>query len=72
MPSGLSSAQTGGRDALYLYDLKKKRVTSKLKFKLDGIESPSFSPDGKKLVFASNRNNQAPGDTNLFVADWID
>jgi len=32
---------------------------------------PMFSPDGKKLVFASNRNAGAPGDTNVFVADWV-
>jgi Tol biopolymer transport system component len=33
---------------------------------------PMFSPDGKKLVFASNRNNQKEGDTNVFIADWVD
>jgi Tol biopolymer transport system component len=31
---------------------------------------PMFSPDGKKLVFASNRH--ATGQTNIFVADWVD
>jgi Tol biopolymer transport system component len=33
---------------------------------------PMFSPDGKRLVFASNRNDRIPGETNLFVADWVD
>jgi Tol biopolymer transport system component len=33
---------------------------------------PMFSPDGKKLVFASNRNAKERGETNLFVADWKD
>jgi TolB protein len=33
---------------------------------------PMFSPDGKKLVFASNRNAKAPGDTNVFIADWVE
>jgi TolB protein len=33
---------------------------------------PMFSPDGKKLVFASNRNAKERGETNLFVADWVD
>jgi len=31
-----------------------------------------FSPDGKRLVFASNRANAKDGDTNLFMADWAD
>jgi len=31
---------------------------------------PMFSPDGKKLVWASNRNSAVPTDTNLFIADW--
>lgn len=33
---------------------------------------PMFSPDGKTLVFASNRNAAVKGDTNIFVADWVD
>lgn len=33
---------------------------------------PMFSPDGKKLVFASNRNARARGDTNIFIADWVE
>ncbi len=33
---------------------------------------PMFSPDGKKLVFASNRNQSKPGETNIFIADWIE
>ena len=33
---------------------------------------PMFSPDGQTLVFASNRNAATEGDTNVFIADWID
>jgi len=33
---------------------------------------PMFSPDGKKIVFASNRNAKVQGETNVFIADWID
>jgi Tol biopolymer transport system component len=33
---------------------------------------PMFSPNGKFLVFASNRLGAAPGDTNLFVARWVE
>ncbi|HEX8180858.1 MAG TPA: hypothetical protein VF525_15030 [Pyrinomonadaceae bacterium] len=32
---------------------------------------PMFSPDGRRLVFASNRNAQVRGDTNVFIADWV-
>jgi TolB protein len=37
----------------------------------DGFDGfPMFSPDGKKLVWASNRNAKAPHETNIFIADW--
>ncbi len=32
---------------------------------------PMFSPDGTKLVFASNRYGSVEGDTNIFIADWV-
>lgn len=45
-----------------------ERVTFNESF--DGF--PMFSPDGKKLVFASNRNAARQGDTNVFIADWVE
>jgi Tol biopolymer transport system component len=45
-----------------------ERVTTYEGF--DGF--PMFSPDGRRLVFASNRNGKVPGETNVFVADWVD
>jgi Tol biopolymer transport system component len=45
-----------------------ERVTYSESF--DGF--PMFSPDGKKLVFASNRNAKVQGDTNVFIADWVE
>ena len=44
-----------------------ERVTYNESF--DGF--PMFSPDGKQLVFASNRNAAKTGDTNVFIADWM-
>ena len=32
---------------------------------------PMFSPNGRQLVFASNRNAKAEGETNVFIADWV-
>jgi TolB protein len=60
-----------GRDFdLYLINVDGsglERVTFNPTF--DGF--PMFSPDGTKLVFASNRNAARPGDTNVFIADWV-
>jgi TolB protein len=33
---------------------------------------PMFTKDGKKLIFCSNRFNKKEGDTNVFIADWIE
>jgi Tol biopolymer transport system component len=33
---------------------------------------PMFSPDGRQLVFASNRHGSVPGETNIFIADWVE
>jgi TolB protein len=33
---------------------------------------PMFSPDGTKLVWASNRNPKKPHETDIFIADWVE
>jgi Tol biopolymer transport system component len=33
---------------------------------------PMFSPDGTRLAFSSNRHNAKEGETNVFVARWVD
>jgi TolB protein len=33
---------------------------------------PMFSRDGRRLVWASNRHGAVPGETNIFVADWVE
>ncbi len=45
-----------------------ERVTHNSTF--DGF--PVISKDGTKLVFASNRNNKVRGETNIFIADWVE
>jgi TolB protein len=65
-------ADPKGRDFdIYLVNLDGtglERVTYNNTF--DGF--PMFSPDGKHLVFASNRNAKVEGETNVFIADWIE
>ncbi|MBI5868552.1 MAG: PD40 domain-containing protein [candidate division Zixibacteria bacterium] len=45
-----------------------ERVTYNQSF--DGF--PMFNKDATKLVFASNRNESKPGETNIFIADWVE
>ncbi len=33
---------------------------------------PMFSPDGRYLVFGANRHGSHEGNTNVFIAEWID
>ena len=65
-------ADPKGRDFdLYLVGIDGgpvERVTFNETF--DGF--PMFSPDGKRLAFCSNRGNTTDGETNVFVADWIE
>ncbi len=57
---------------LFLVDVdagdEAERVTFHEEF--DGF--PMFTRDGKQLVFASNRHHENDGDTNVFIADWVD
>lgn len=56
---------------LFMVDVTTKKI-EQVTFNetFDGF--PMFSHDGKKLVFASNRNGKVRGETNIFIADWID
>jgi TolB protein len=44
-----------------------ERITSAGRFN----SFPMFSPDGKKLVWVSDRNADARGEFNIFLADWV-
>jgi len=33
---------------------------------------PLFSPDGTRVAFSSNRRGSAPGETDVFVARWVE
>jgi Tol biopolymer transport system component len=59
---------------LYLVDAAESMATADKLEKLTTHESfdgfAMFSPDGKKLIWASNRNAKSEGETNIFVADF--
>ncbi|MBL7760605.1 MAG: PD40 domain-containing protein [Sediminibacterium sp.] len=56
---------------MYMVDLDGKNMQ---KISRDnGFDAfPMISPNGKKIIFASNRNNGGTRDTNLFLADWVE
>jgi len=48
----LFAAKSKGEDVLYILKTKNSKVYKKFKFALDGIYSPKFSSDGKKILFS--------------------
>lgn len=65
------NSKTGRNFDLYMVNIdgsELEQITFNDTF--DGF--PMFTRDGKKLVFASNRFNKKQGETNIFIADWID
>ena len=58
------TGQRGGRDVLYLMDVKSRKVIKRFDFELDQVLSPSFSPDGRRIVFSGMKH----GMSDLYVA----
>lgn len=57
------TAQTGGKDVLYLEDVKSSGIRGKLETGFESMIGPSFSPDGKQIVFSGAKG----GFTNLYT-----
>ncbi|MFQ6616828.1 MAG: TolB family protein [Fidelibacterota bacterium] len=63
----------GGRGNFDLYAIDPDGSNLEQISFFDGFDSfPMFSPDGKRLAFASNRNSTEPGETNIFICDWVE
>ena len=59
-----------GQFDLYVYTIESglnEKITTAEGF--DG--DPSFSSDGRRLLFVSQRNDPDPAEYNLFAADWL-
>jgi len=63
--------QFGHNFELYLINLDGTGL-QRLTFNQVFDSFPMFSADGKKLVFASNRNPEKPRATDIFIADWVE
>lgn len=59
------TAQTEGRDVLSIADVATGDVVQYDKLPLDGVLSPSYSPDGQHIVFSGF----ADGITDLYIVD---
>ena len=61
------AAKSRGRDHLYIWDVEQKRAVRDLSFAgIVAIASPSFAPDGQRLVFAGSDEG---GWTDIYLVD---
>ncbi len=70
--SNVETRGDGGRPSFHLYLVGDDGTElERLTFKGHFNSFPMFSPDGKRLVWVSDRNAKQPGEFNVFLADWI-
>lgn len=70
--SNIETRGEGGRPSFHLY-LVRDDGTALERLTMEGYFNsfPMFSPDGKHLVWVSDRNAKEPGEFNVFLADWV-
>ncbi|MDH4098009.1 MAG: hypothetical protein OEW25_06020 [Nitrospira sp.] len=70
--SNVETRGEGGRPSFHLY-LVGDDGTGLERLTVEGNFNsfPMFSPDGKRLVWVSDRHAKEPGEFNVFLADWV-
>jgi hypothetical protein len=58
-------AKSGASDALHIVDAQSGRIRETLRFPMDGIFTPSWSPDGERIAFVGTNG----GASDLYVVD---
>jgi len=70
--SNVETRGEGGRPSFHLYLIGDDGIgRERLTFDGHFNSFPMFSPDGKRLVWVSDRNAKQPGEFNVFLADWV-
>lgn len=64
-----SQKRFGHNFELYMVDIDGKNL-KRLTYNDNFDSFPMFSPDGRKLIFGSNRTKERPRQTDIFIADW--
>lgn len=57
------SSKVGEQDAIYIMRVRDEDIVESLRFGMEGVETPSWSPDGRRLVFTGLEG----GVSDLFV-----
>ncbi|MGB5047250.1 MAG: hypothetical protein WBO11_19970, partial [Nitrospira sp.] len=70
--SNVDTRNASGRPEFHLY-LVNEDGSGQERLTFDGQFNsfPMFSPDGKTLVWVSDRHAKEPGEFNVFLADWV-
>lgn len=70
--SNVETRGEGGRPSFHLYLIGEDGTgLERLTFEGQFNSFPMFSPDGKRLVWVSDRNAKQPEEFNVFLADWV-
>jgi Tol biopolymer transport system component len=59
------TAQRAGRDVLYVINVRDQKTIQRMDLPLEGVTSPSWSPDDKRIVFSGSKG----GITDLYIVN---